>query len=226
MKRIRSTVPACSQALVVEGGDDGLPGAGRHHDEIAPPVVDRPLGFELVEDLPLVAERADVERRDLDRQVGGSAALRAESLAKPVAVPRRVVRLERRVGPVAVERLGEGLEEVRLLDAREANVPLQPVGQRRPGHVRRADVRRRHPRRPAEQPRLGVQPRRSRLVGDLDVGAQLHEAVEGPLVGGAHVGRRDDAQPTAALAQLEERLLEHAEALPLDEGAEQVDVVR
>ena len=58
-----------SQALVVEGGDDGLPGTGRHHHEVAPPVVDGPLSFELVENLPLVAERADVERRDLDRQV-------------------------------------------------------------------------------------------------------------------------------------------------------------
>jgi hypothetical protein len=46
------------------------------------------------------------------------------------------------------------------------------------------------------------------------------------VVGGAHVRRRDDAQPTASLAQVEQCLLEHTEALPFDEGAEQVDVVR
>jgi hypothetical protein len=74
--------------------------------------VDLALGVELVEDLLLVSERADVERRDLDRQVGRATALGGERLTQPVAVLLGFVGLEGRVRPVAVERLGECRQQV------------------------------------------------------------------------------------------------------------------
>ncbi len=71
-----------------------------------------------------------------------------------------------------------------------------------------------------------MQSGRPGLVGDLHLGAQLDQAVERALVGRAHVRGGDDAQPATALAQLGELLLDHPQALPLDEGAQQVDGVR
>ena len=49
------------EAAVVEAGDDGLAGAGRHHDEVAVSIVDLALGRQLVEDLALVPPRSHVE---------------------------------------------------------------------------------------------------------------------------------------------------------------------
>ncbi len=91
--------------------------------------------------------------------------------------------------------------------------------------VRGADVRGGGAVVAAEQPCLRVQAGGPRLVGDLDLGAQLGEPIEGPLVGGAHVGGRDDADPAASGDQLGDRGLDDAQAVPLDERAEQVDLV-
>lgn len=152
-------------------------------------------------------------------------ALGEERALQPLAVPAWVVRLERRVFPVAVEGVGEGLQQVRLLDVGESDIPLQPVGQRRSGEVGRADVAGREAVSSVEQPGLGVQPRGPGLVGDLHLGAEFDELVDGALVGGADVRGGDDTEATTAPSHVRDPLLQDAESLPFDEGAEQIDAV-
>ena len=68
--------------------------------------------------------------------------------------------------------------------------------------LRRADVRRVEAGVATEEPGLGVEPGSLCVVLDLDLGAELaHEPVERGPLGGAHVGRRDDAEGDAALPQ-------------------------
>ena len=127
------------QPPVVERGDDRLTGAGRHHDQVALPAVDVPLGLQLVQDLALVALWPDVERRELDRQVG-----RATCPRRPG--PRRAGRAgaassgrrSRTPGHPSTRRRSPGTcRGGAPARPRETDVPLQPVDQRGPRQVRR-----------------------------------------------------------------------------------------
>lgn len=66
------------EAPIVEPGDNGLPGAGGHDDEVPMVSVDLAFDGELIEDLALVAPRANFECRDLERQLSWSSALDGE----------------------------------------------------------------------------------------------------------------------------------------------------
>jgi hypothetical protein len=72
-----------------------------------------------------------------------------------------------------------------------------------------------------------VKARRLRFVVDADLGAEVaHEPVQRRAVGRAHVCRREHAERDAARLPVGELGLEDAHAVPLDEGAQQVDAVR
>lgn len=117
------------QAPIVQAGNDRLARAGRHDDEVAPAVVDLPLCCEFVEDLALVAPWAHVEGGEVDRQVRRPATLSGQGLVE--SIPLRwvggVVGLERRVGPVLIERCLKGVQEVPLLHGGDPDVPLEAV---------------------------------------------------------------------------------------------------
>ena len=49
-----AAVDVTHEPPVVQGGDDRLACAGRGHDEVAVPIVDRPFGIEFFEHLSLV----------------------------------------------------------------------------------------------------------------------------------------------------------------------------
>ena len=64
------------------------------------------------------------------------------------------------------------------------------------------------------------------VVLDLDLGTEVpHEPIQGGPLGGSHVGRRDQAEGDATLARCLEPVLEEAQAVPLDEGHDDVDPV-
>ena len=92
-----------------------------------------------------------------------------------------------------------------LRAAESADVPLEAGDLRRVGQVRRADVSGRVAARPVEHPGLGVEPRRRRVVGDPDLGAERGELVERALLGAVRVGRREHAERLAGLAVAAER---------------------
>ncbi len=73
---------------VVERGHNGLPGAGRHDHQILVVAMYLAFGAELVQDFPLVAPRANLQRGDLDRKVVGCDSLGAQRFTEPLALPR------------------------------------------------------------------------------------------------------------------------------------------
>jgi hypothetical protein len=70
-----------------------------------------------------------------------------------------------------------------------------------------------------------VQARHSRLVRDLDLSAKFRQSIKGSPVRGADVRRRDDAHPSATLDERLDVLLQDAHAVPLDEGAQEIDAI-
>ncbi len=213
--------PRC--AGVVERGDHGLARAGGRDDEVAVAAVRVALRGQGLEDLLLVRVGADLQPRDDRRR-----RLAPERRPQPLGVERagRVVGDERRIGPVAVEGPLELAHQVRRRDRRQPHVPLQPVDQRRPREVAAADERRGVAGVAVEEPGLGVQAGRAGLVADPDLGAvAAHQLVHGALLGRLHVGRGDHAERDAAGAQRVQLVGQHADAVPADERAQQVDAV-
>ena len=191
-------------------------------------IVDDSLDLEGVQHVLLVGERSDVEARQRQRcpVVLLLAGRLGQCVVKPVAVAIGVVGLEARVVPVGVERAAELLEQCRGADPREADVPLDAVEQCGPGQVRRPDVGGVVGGRAPEHPRLGVQPSAKGVVLDLDLGAEVpHQAVERIGVGGAHVRRGDDAEGYRPQPQPLELGFQQPKSVPLDERAQQVDLV-
>jgi hypothetical protein len=107
-------------------------------------------------------------------------------------------RSRRRIGPVAVERRGEFFDDGWGVNLREADVPLHAVEQRGFRQIGRSDEGGGEAALAVKEPRLGVQAGVVGLVRDLDLGAELDEAIDGFAFSGADVGRRDDAQLAAA----------------------------
>ena len=70
-----------------------------------------------------------------------------------------------------------------------------------------------------------MQARGLRVVAHLHLRAEGHQPVQRLALGGPGVDGGDDAQGLARAAVRRERLHQHAQAVPADEGAEQVDAV-
>jgi hypothetical protein len=214
------------QPVVVQGGDDCLPRAGRRDDEVAVAAVHGPLRLECLKDLRLVRVRTHLQPGQLRR--GGPEPVAAERLAQPADVGEviGVVGHERRVRPVAVEGPGELAHQLWGRHRRQPHVPFQAVDQRRAGEVAAPHESGVEAGGAPQQPRLGVQPRRRALVADPHLCAvATHQLVDRPLLGRADVGRRDDPERDTALLQQRQRLLQHPDTGPTHERAQQVDAV-
>ncbi len=71
-----------------------------------------------------------------------------------------------------------------------------------------------------------MQPGSLCVVLDLDLRAELtHEAVERGPFSRAHVRRRHDSEGDTAFSEATQLLLEQSNAVPLHEGAEEVDTI-
>ena len=218
----------CTEAAIVEGGDDGLAGAGCGDDEVAVPVVQGAFGVEGLKDLLLMRVGPHVKAGDEEARRGAAALRCLHGAFEPLAVGvvvgvvgRVFVRM-----PVGLEGRGELVEEARGRDRGEADVPLRTVEEGAGGEVRGADVGSVEAGVAAEEPALGVQPRPARVVLDPDVGAEVAgEAVEGLDVGAAEVGRGDDPESRVAVFEAFKLGLEGAHAMPLHKRADEVDLV-
>ena len=180
------------------------------------------LGVEALEHLALERPRLQVEMED---RGGLSHRRRANGAVEAVGIPSGIVRLVAGIGPVALERGLELLDQVRRRRLRQTNVPLNAVQHGAVRQVGRSDIRRRVPGQSFEQPRLRVQPRRPRVVRDFDLGADRREPVERAALRGPGVHGGDDAERPARVAVCLERGTNDAETVPANEGAQQVDAV-
>ncbi len=91
--------------------------------------------------------------------------------------------------------------------------------------VRGTNVGRREAALPVEEPGLGVEAGCPRVVGDLHLGAKIGQEVDRAALGRADVGGGEDAQGPVLLEVALEGGFEQAEAVPLDERAQEVDAV-
>ena len=213
-----------AQAPVVERRDDGLAGAGRRDDEVLVAPVPLALDGELLEHLPLVGPGFEVEEEE--GVSGCLPLLRRYGAVEPRSVPLRVVGLVFGALPVGVEGRIELLEDVGRSHLGEADVPLDAVDEGRLRQVGGADVGGRVAGVAPEHPGLGVEARGLGVVGDLDLRADLDQPVDRLALGGAGEDGGDDAELPSACAVGLELLFEEPQAVPADEGAEQVDRVR
>jgi len=66
-----------------------------------------------------------------------------------------------------------------------------------------------------------------RVVLDAHLSTEVHDKpIERNPLGRSHVGRRDHAESHPAVTKVRELALEEANAMPLHEGAEEIDVIR
>src|SRR5471030_1736032 len=77
-----------------------------------------------------------------------------------------------------------------------------------------------------EQPRLRVKPRRASLVRHLHLPTHLDQGVERSSFRRYCIGRRDNTKLMSPLAMRTELRQQEPEAVPTNEGAQQVDAVR
>ena len=217
-----------TEAPVVEASDNRLARSRGHHHEVAPAPVDLPFGLQFLQDLLLVAERTNLKGRKLERQLRWPAAFDGQRLIQPVALSGvvRIVWLEGGVFPVFIEGGAEGVQQMTLFLGSQADVPLQPIEQRRPRQVRRADIGRREPCPAMEYPRLGMQAGRVGLVGDFHLRTHCHQPVQRLAFGRPDVGGGEHSQPAASANQALQMAVQHPYSGPAHERTEQVHVVR
>ncbi len=187
------------------------------------------LSIEGLEDRRLVRSRPKLKAGETDSPAAcrTTVACLREGVVEAVAVGVRVIGHEGGIGPVRVEGGVELAEQVGCGHARQPNVPLQALDQCRPRQVRAPDERRVEAGVASEEPRLGMQPGRLRLIGDPHLCPKApHQLVQGTSLGGADVRGRENAQRNAALSEPVERLLEHPEAMPADERTEKIYTIR
>ncbi len=219
-----------AQPPVVQRGDHRLAGAGRGDDQVAMPVVHRRARRRALQHLLLVGVRAAPRAR-----TGEIVTRRGRCARTPRRGRRRAGRGRGRGRRLEARRRSSRCRmsprnfssRAGRRDARQPDVPLHAVEQRRAREVRRTDVAGVETGVAAEHPRLGVQPGALGVVLDPHLGAELtNEPVERQALGGAHVGGGDDAKGAAAPLQAAELGLQQPQAVPFHEGAEQIHLVR
>ena len=119
--RILQTLP---KPPVVECRHQRLAGAGRGHHEIPIAVMPFTLGFQALQHLALERPGLEVEMEDLRRLRDDG---RPHGAVKPVGIAGGIVRLVVGIGPVALERGLELLDQIRRRRLRKTHVPLDSV---------------------------------------------------------------------------------------------------
>ena len=175
--------------------------------------------LDLLEEPLLKRSQLDLDRAQQDRvlALGGRGPLEELVVIEGDEVAARPVRLED----------GAHLrDDVGIPHSRDADVPFESGDHRRVREVRRADVRGRVPAPAVEEPRLGMEARGGRVVGDLDLGSERRQLVERSQFGAVRVGRGDDAKPLAGFAMSPQHVHHRTDAAPPHEGHHDVDGVR
>ena len=144
------------------------------------------------------ADRVNVEKGDSVARTFRSASAASstrplELLIETLAVLLRGSRARSSVLPVALEGGCELLDDIRIHDRRQPDIPFDAIHESGLGEVRGADERRRESALSVQEPCLRVETGALRLVGDPNLGAKPREFIERSAFGGPCVGRRDDA---------------------------------
>ena len=121
------------ELTIVERGHEGFACTGGCDDEVSVSVMSLALSVEALEHLALERPRLEVEMEDLRclREDG-----RPHSAIKPVRVARGIVRLVVGIGPVALERRLELLDETGRRCLGQSYVPLDSVEHGTVGQIR------------------------------------------------------------------------------------------
>ena len=201
--------------------------AGGGHHQVVPTVVERALGFQLIEHLLLVGVGPQLKP---GQGATGLGALLAARQGQLMVEPRSLdlccgVGLELALLPVGVKRVLKLAQHRRRFQGRQAHVPLQAIEQGGTGEIGGTDVGGAGAAGAVKQPGLGVQAGAARVGADAHLGPAFGQPVEGASVGGAHVNGGEHTQGAARLEMLAQLLLQQAQAAPLDEGAEQIDAI-
>lgn len=151
----------------------------------------------------------------------GAGALRPDLLAELAGVVgHEVARV-----PVTLEDGVHLPDDVRVPGLGHTDVPFEAARLGRLGEVRGADVGGRETRAAMEEPGLGVQPRRGRVVGHANLGASIAKDVQGIWLSRPGVGGRQHPEGSPCSAVRAKSLQEGRNAAPTDERHHDVDPV-
>src|SRR5690606_4165163 len=165
-----------SEPSVIKCGYDGLAGPGGGDDQVAPAAMSMPFNGKVVQHLLLKRVRPDVQEGDVNRGARGPRS--SDGLVEVLTVSFRQIGLEVAVRPVGLEGRRELVQDVGSGDPRCAHIPLEPVYERRPGKVRRANPRRVETGVPLKQPCLGMKTGGAGVVRNLYLSAVLNQPIE------------------------------------------------
>ena len=209
-----------AQAGVVDGGHDGLTGAGGRHQQIAVPTA-APSYRDLLQQSLLEGFQAKFDRAEDDLRSGVDPA-RSAALGFEL---RGIERDEIGALPVAFEDSLKLGEDVGVAGSRGTDVPLQSGDLCGMGEVGGADVCGGEAAAAVEDPRLGVQPGGADIVGDTYLRTQVCELLKGGLLGGSGVDGGEDPQRFAAFAVPAQRADERIDTAAADEGHQHVNLI-
>ncbi|MFM2089738.1 MAG: hypothetical protein RLZZ127_227 [Planctomycetota bacterium] len=213
-----------AEAAVVEGRDHRLAGAGGGHHQVAP-MPTGPRRIKGIEDahLEIVGPQVVLAYRHL-----GLAAGSVEAVGQVGAIVG-VVGIEApelAVLPQPVEGGREGVQQVGGVMLGRLERPFQAAAQGGDTDIRRADIDGAETGGAVEAPCLGVQPRPPGVVADLQgCGREAGQRLQRLGIRGAHVGRTQHADASAAGRQIEKGIAQLPEAVPLDETDDEIDLV-
>ena len=205
-----------SEPGVVDRCHHRLAGSGSRDEQIAVSSV-TPSDLDLLEQ-PLL-ERSQVK-------LGGRQLERRRVVRRPTTFARRTPRRRRsrsRRSPSRTRTLPPSSRRHPDCAARDSNVPLEPSDLSAVGQVGRPDVRRRRAALPVEDPRLGVEPSRRRVVRDPHVDTDRRQLVECPGFGAVGVRRRQQPHATPFVTVSTQGVEQRSHAAPPDERHHHVD---
>jgi len=176
----------------IEGGEHGFAGAGGGHHEVAPALVERPLGRQGIEHLALVGVGPQGEPHRRRGGAGTRCGGRIHTPGQGELVIEAIallggggIGLEFALLPVGLQGAFKLAQHRGRFQGRQAHVPLQPVEQSGSREVGGADVGGAGATSAMKQPGLGVQASTAGVGADAHLGLVLHQPIERPAVGGA-----------------------------------------
>ncbi len=223
----KAEIPASrsSESLEIQTGNDGLAGAGRCDHKVSMAVVTKPLEGYPIKDFLLKWIGLNVQSEENRRALVAFASSKSNGSIEPCPVALRVVALEIGTRPVRVEYAFELLNDPRGLNLRNANVPFQPVEERRAGKIRRPDVSGGKARVAVEKPRFRMKARAPGFIRNSHLGAHVAKCFDRLSLGRPDVGRCNHAQRAPEFPKLAKRRFEQTKAVPLDKCAKKIDPI-
>ena len=213
-----------AEALIIQGGNDGLAGTGGSYNQIAVVTANFTFRLQLVQYLLLIGVWCDIHSVYFG-VIGAEILFSVQRPGKTLLLIFTVIL--KLVGvPVALKGSCNFVDGFRQVFLRDFHVPLQAAGNSRIGQVGRADVSRCEASITIEYISFRMETSTLGVIADLDLGiGQLTKLLNRLYIGSTHIGSRDNAQLTAVLRKLSQFVHQQAQAAPLDERHQHIDAV-